>query len=93
MQNEFTCTMERYEQQHTNIKLHLLTSPEDRWRPARSYFDEAKLKCKASVLNRNVPSKGVPKEWYFDYFHVLSILNEEYNHRLVKKICPIEDTR
>ena len=91
MQNELTCTMERYEEQHTNIKLHLITGPEDR--SARSYFDETKLKCKASVLNRNVPSKGVPREWYFDYFHVLSILNEEYNHRLVKKICPMEETR
>mmetsp|Transcript_33393 Transcript_33393/g.70194 ORF Transcript_33393/g.70194 Transcript_33393/m.70194 type:complete len:83 (+) Transcript_33393:1082-1330(+) len=82
--------MLQYEEQYPHINLHLISNVEDRWRPQRGYFEESKLKCKVSVLNRHVPSKGVPKEWYFDYFHVLSILNEEFNHRLVKKLCPIE---
>jgi hypothetical protein len=40
------------------------------------------------VLDRSVLSEGIPRGWYWDQYHVLSILNEEYNHQLVEKVCP-----
>ena len=60
-------------------------------------FNPSKLKCKVDVLDRTTMNKNVPitsegsfyASWYYDSVHVISILNEEYNHQLVKKICPI----
>lgn len=91
-QSEFSCVIEEYEQQHPQIKLYLITSPEDKTSPksmVSSRFNTSKLKCKVKVLDRYTPSKNVPQEWYWNSRHVYSILNEEYNHQLMRTVCPI----
>jgi hypothetical protein len=51
-------------------------------------FDRRKLKCQVNALDTAVTTKQVPFEWYWNNAHVLSILNEAYNHMLVETICP-----
>ena len=89
--SEFSCSIREFERHHPGIKVYLITHP-----PARqnignpsTVFDMKKLKCDSDVLDRTIMNKNVPYSWYWDSVHVLSILNEEYNHRLVEKICPI----
>mmetsp|Transcript_5565 Transcript_5565/g.12678 ORF Transcript_5565/g.12678 Transcript_5565/m.12678 type:complete len:381 (-) Transcript_5565:129-1271(-) len=92
-QSEFTCVMKEYMQAHPNIKLHLMSHPPkslDIPNPLKD-FDANNLKCgdDVGVLDRSIVNEDVPIFWYWDSMHVLSILNEEYNHQLIKKICPI----
>lgn len=92
-QSDFSCTIQDFERHHPEIKVYLITHPPDlgdKSNPLKS-FDVAKLKCAIKVLDRTSMSKNVPEGWYFDTLHVLSILNEEYNHQLVEKVCPFDD--
>jgi len=43
--------------------------------------------CNAKVFDRFTSSSGVPQHWYFDNMHVLSILNQVFNHDLIDAIC------
>ena len=91
-QSDFTCVMRDFERSYPDIKLFLISHP-----PSTAalddtvhYFDATKLKCDANVLDRTSVNAKVPRNWYWDKFHVLSILNEEYNHQMVEKICPLK---
>ena len=90
-QSEFSCSMQEFEKHYPYIKLFLISHPptlENVQNPSVS-FNATKLKCEIKVLDRTRTNKNAPKSWYWDNHHVLSILNEEYNHQMVKKICPI----
>jgi hypothetical protein len=88
--SELCCSIREFERHHPSIKVYFITSPPSR--PTLSIdhpWNMEELKCECDVLDRTVMNKNVPGAWYWDDLHVLSILNEEYNHRLVEKICPI----
>jgi len=90
-QSEFSCAMKEFERHFPAIKLFLISHPpmrEGRASP-KTAFDATKLKCDINVLDRTSITKNVPQNWYWDQAHVLSILNEEYNHQMVEKLCPI----
>jgi hypothetical protein len=94
-QSDFSCVIQDFERHHPEIKVYLISHPPDTTKisnPLES-FDVTKLKCDIKVLDRTSMSKNVPLSWYWDSVHVLSILNEEYNHQLVEKICPLEDSK
>lgn len=86
-QSDFTCVMRDFD-----IKLFLISHPP----PTKAlddpvhHFDTTKLKCDANVLDRTSVNAKVPRNWYWDKMHILSILNEEYNHQMVEKICPLK---
>lgn len=91
-QSDFTCRMEDFMLMHPNIKLHLISHPTERRFASQNvlqWFDRSKLRCNVEVLDRSILSQGVPPTWYWDNMHPLSILNEEYNNRLIEMICPL----
>lgn len=88
-QSDFACKMERFMREHLNVKLSLITHPPKYEERKKKSFDSDKLKCDVDVLDRSALSLSVPPSWYWDNMHVLLILNQEYNHRVVESICPI----
>lgn len=93
-QSEYSCAIKSFENFHNNIKIYLSSHPPhvgNTINPTVA-FDAKKLKCDCGVLDRSKLSRGIPRDWYWDSLHVLSILNEEYNHLLVEKLCPIVRT-
>ena len=54
-----------------------------------AFFDAGKMKCNCNIFDRTTMNANVPLDWYWDKVHVLGIINEEYNHRLIESICPI----
>ena len=91
-QSDFSCVVRDFEMHFPDIKLFLISHPPptDALDDPVHHFDATKLKCDANVLDRTIVNKNVPKDWYWDTQHVLSILNEEYNHQMVEKICPLK---
>ena len=88
--SEFSCNIREFERHHPSIKVYFITSPPSRPNLSIDHpWNMKMLKCDCDILDRTVMNKNVPRSWYWDDLHVLSILNEEYNHRLVEKICPI----
>jgi hypothetical protein len=76
------------------MKIAYLSNPPDKFlhtKPKRHVdeVDPTNLNCPLDYLDRTTMAKDVPLDWYGDVLHVLSILNEEYNHRLVEMICPL----
>jgi hypothetical protein len=94
-QSEFSCVIQDFVSQHPGMKIYFISHPpvqKDLSNPS-DVFDGKKLKCDIDYLDRTSMHKGVPASWYWDKQHVLSILNEEYNHRLIESICPINSTQ
>jgi hypothetical protein len=91
-QSDFSCVIREFERHFPDIKLFLISHPPrtNALDDPVHHFDATKLKCDANVLDRTIVNKNVPKVWYWDTQHVLSILNEEYNHQMVEKICPLK---
>lgn len=89
--SDFSCTIREFERQNKDIKVYLITHPPDKiyFADPSAKFDVKKLKCNSDVLDRTSTNKNIPHSWYWDDLHALSILNEEYNHQLVEKICPL----
>jgi len=92
-----SCVLEEYitKQQEKGpfeeqLKVAYISNPPDKW-PGHRYneVDPRNMKCNIDYLDRTTMATGVPREWYFDKMHVYSLLNEEFNHRLVEMICPI----
>ena len=89
-QSELSCNIRDFEKEHPHIKVYLLSHPHDHF-SSSSQFDPSQLRCDSNVLDRTVMTYGIPEaiNWYRDNLHVRSIINEEFNHQLVEKICPI----
>jgi hypothetical protein len=90
-QFDFSCAIQDFERHHPDIQVYLITHPPHirTLSDPLTTFDATKMKCDIKVLDRTSLNKNVPYNWYWDVKHVLSILNEEYNHRLVETVCPI----
>ena len=91
---DYFCTVQEFEHHHPDIKLHHhITNPptraESRSKPSVA-FETKMLQCDNDVLDRTITNTHIPTTWYWDNVHVLSIMNEEYNHQLIEKIFPIE---
>ncbi len=90
-QSDFTCVMIDFERRF-NIKLFLISHPptSNHLRlPSEMFFDPTKFKCYTNVLDRTSMTRAVPRNWYWDSQHVLSILNREFNHQMIEKLCPL----
>lgn len=83
-----SCMLEEFQLQHPDIRVFLISHPYS-YKAGSVTFDPRDLKCKCNVLDRFAMSKNAPRSWYWDKMHSLSILNEEFNHQLIEKICPI----
>lgn len=84
-----SCELNEFARKHRDIKVAYISNPPD-LRPDRPIpADPTKMKCRVAFLDRTTMSTGVPESWYWNDLHVWSILNEEYNHQLIKMICPI----
>eukprot|EP00532_Pseudo-nitzschia_australis_P008102 CAMPEP_0168176172 /NCGR_PEP_ID=MMETSP0139_2-20121125/7607_1 /TAXON_ID=44445 /ORGANISM="Pseudo-nitzschia australis, Strain 10249 10 AB" /LENGTH=459 /DNA_ID=CAMNT_0008094795 /DNA_START=144 /DNA_END=1523 /DNA_ORIENTATION=- len=79
---DYSCHLKEFRKHHPNIQAYMITHP--------TKFSTAILKCDSDLIDRSVVTLGVPPYWFWDRGHVLGILNEEYNHRLIERICPIE---
>ena len=51
-------------------------------------FGAGAPRCDVGVLDRTTMNGGVDPSWYWDHAHVLGILNEQYNHQMIKMVCP-----
>jgi len=87
-EKEFSCTIKEFEEHHPHIKVDLISHVPHRGNQ-KDVFDTKQLKCPIGVLDRFISSNNVPPFWYWDNMHVLGILNEEYNHQLVERVCPL----
>lgn len=92
-QSKFACHMKSFEMLNPSIKMYLISHPpaRDTLHNPSAKFNESNLACDVDVLDRTTVNKNVPRSWYWDNLHVLSIMNEEYNHRMIEKICPIDE--
>ena len=75
-QSKLSCDLRRFEKVYTNITLYLITHPptmRNTIDPTLA-FDATKLECDCNLLDRSVLSAGIPRGWYWDQGHVLSIL-------------------
>lgn len=88
---DISCLIKNFEDHHPDVATYIISHPHHKAdiSDPSVFFDESKLECKVKSLDRATMSKDVPREWYWDDFHVLSILNEEFNHKLIDSICPI----
>ena len=80
---DISCHIEKFAMDHPEIDVTYLTNP-----PGGG-LDDRNLRCNIKYLDRTTPAQGA-QEWYWDDLHALGILNEEYNHQLIKMLCPIE---
>ena len=95
-QSKFSCTISEFVQHHPDIEVNLIsTIPHwgDKGKKSPNNVSFAnELKCAVGAIDRYGAAENVPANWYWDdKIHVLSILNEEYNHQLMEKICPLEN--
>jgi len=94
-QSEFSCVIPEFERHHPDMKVNLISHVPNQGYKGKSTpynFSYAKeMKCASGVIDRYGAAENVPTNWYWDNQHVLGILNEEYNHQLVEKICPLQN--
>ena len=91
-ERDISCDLAEFAKQHPEIKVSYLSHPldikEGKWK--NNMLDPTNMECQIDYLDRTTISSNVPESWYWNNLHVLSILNEEFNHQLIKKICPLE---
>lgn len=90
--SQFSCAVQHFQQHHPDLQVSLISHPIRVYRNESAMeCDPDGLECDVPMLDRTKPTIGVPVNWYWDkHTHVLSILNEEFNHQLLKQLCPIE---
>lgn len=90
-QSKFSCELQNFEKHHPGIKVFLISHPPTRNHLSEpmKYFNATNLKCKIGVLDRTITNANINSAWYWDNQHVLGIMNEEYNHQMIKKVCPL----
>ena len=90
---DISCILESFHEHHPNIETYLISHPatQNAKYDKATWFDGDRLKCNVNSLDRQSMSTNVPEKWYSDRMHVLSILNEEFNHRFIETLCPITE--
>ena len=89
-ERDISCMLREFANHHKNIKVAYLSHP----RPMSLYtlkmLDPTKMEChEVDAIDRTTMTLNVPQTWYVDNLHVWSILNEAFNHQMMKMICPI----
>ena len=88
---KFGCVLEKFRLENPGVEAFAMSHL---W--PRSPSRKAKLQphgCNIKVLDRFTPTLGVPKTWYVDKIHALSIVNQELNHILLDAISgPVDDS-
>ncbi|KAL3769664.1 hypothetical protein ACHAWO_009490 [Cyclotella atomus] len=84
-----SCIIKAFQESHSDMQIHLISHPSKKNDNSIAGFDGDRLECSINALDRQTMSEDVPEDWFRDDAHVLSILNEEFNHRLIDLICPI----
>lgn len=88
---KLSCVIQDFEAHHPHTKVEIITHVPGKFgRQRPGMCDAKKLDCPSvGVFNRWDVAQGVPKFWCWDNLHVLGILNEAFNHKLLERICPI----
>ena len=86
---DISCELNTFAKSHPNIEVSYMSNPLDTSGKVKM-LDPTSMECQIGYLDRTTISSNVPFHWYWNELHVLSILNEEFNHQLIKTICPIE---
>ena len=88
---KLSCVIQDFEAHHPHTKVEIITQVPGKFRSQNlDLYDAKKLDCPSvGVYNRWNMAQGVPKFWYWDNAHILGILNEALNHKLLERICPL----
>ena len=86
---DISCMLREFANYHSNIKVAYMGGPLDIM-GKHHMLDPRTMKCQIDALDRTAMTLNVPRTFYLDSVHVWSILNEEFNHRMMKMICPME---
>ena len=86
---DVSCILNQFANYHPNIKVAYMGGPLD-ISGKHHMLDPRTMKCQIDALDRAAMTHNVPRTFYLDSVHVWSILNEEFNHRMMKMICPME---
>ena len=89
---EFGCVLDRFRRQNPGHEAaFVITHPGTRvtTRLRRPFRGDSlpEQGCNASVFDRFTPTNGLPNSWFSDDVHLLSIVNQEFNHMMLDKIC------
>jgi hypothetical protein len=88
----FGCAVDAFERQNPGVKAFVISHP--CIREQSSDFEVPINGCNATVFDRRKLTANVPKTWYWDRLHLLSIVNQEFNHQLLDMICgPMQCSR
>jgi len=86
-----SCLLNEFAKEHPSIKVTYISHPQGKTKTEVLHPMKTRLECDdVDVLDRTSMSLNVPRSWFWDQAHVLSILNEEFNHQLIKNICPMK---
>jgi len=89
-----SCLLRDFAKRHPSVKVAYISHPPDLSGKNKVFGPSEKkqirLECgddgDVHVLDCTEISTNVTQSWYWDHMHVLSILNEEFNQQLIKKI-------
>ena len=90
---EFGCVLDSFCRQNPGVEAaFVITHPEMRasWDTHLRRHQGDSLPeqgCNASIFDRSTSTIGVPNSWFLDHIHVQSIVNQEFNHMMLDKIC------
>jgi hypothetical protein len=80
------CALDTFRNQNPSVEAaFVITHPMGRSKGQKPTVPEQG--CNSSFLDRITPTIGVPHSWFWDNVHLLSIVNQEFNHMMLDKIC------
>jgi hypothetical protein len=89
---EFGCAVEKFRRLNPGVQASVISHTHTRGQS--SDVRTPPHGCNVSVFDRRVLTENVPRSWYADNMHALSILNQEFNHRQLDLICgPVSHTQ
>jgi hypothetical protein len=80
---DFPCRLDEFARAHSSIDMYFAPHPLSRDNPSPSQHNCTNVR----TYDREPPTQNIPKDWYWDRVHVLSIVNQEFNHLLLDKLC------
>jgi hypothetical protein len=84
---QFGCVLDLFRSQNPSIEAaFVITHPmtKNKKKKGDSLPEQG---CNSSVFDRMTSTSGLPRSWFWDSMHLLSIANQEFNHMMLDKIC------
>ena len=78
------CVLQKFRIENPTIAAFAVTHP---WEQGAAMTQVPQHGCDAAIFDRLTATVGVPKSWYWDRIHSLSIVNQELNHMLLDMVC------